>query len=124
MSTEYARLFAPTEAANRGDVDQVPTVLTVLQNVLVLAVGQSLARPADTGRDAANARPENAESQPRAASVTLAVQPDTAQVLFMASQHGTLGLALRAFGDEGQSATTPLLKLQPATPGSGSLAAR
>jgi hypothetical protein len=41
----------------------------------------------------------------------------------MASEQGSLGLALRAFGDESQNSTTPLLKLEPALPGTGNATA-
>ncbi|MQA00173.1 MAG: hypothetical protein GEU80_12755 [Dehalococcoidia bacterium] len=90
-----------------------PTVVTLLQDVLVLAVGQEFTPAVDEGRDPSTLRTEGAEAQPAAGSVTLAINSTQAQKLFMATQEGTLGLALRPFGDESQAALTPELKLEP-----------
>ena len=118
VSTEYGNLFGPFEL-QRGDsaVDDPsdhPTVVTVLQDVLVLAVGQVTTRPLDEERDPATLRTESAEAQPEARSVTLAVAPTEAQSLFLAAQRGTLGLALRSFGDTDSTALNPLFKLESA----------
>ena len=50
--------------------------------------------------------------QPGARSVTLAVSPAQAQLMFFARQEGTLGLAMRAFGDDSFSVLSPEFKLE------------
>ena len=102
VHTKNERLFGPGDVVPEGEEGR-PTVVTVLQDVLVLAVGQTFTPPADAGRDPATPRPENAEAQPGARSMTLAVTPAQAQRMFFASQKGTLGLAMRAFGDDSLS---------------------
>ena len=119
VSTEYRNLFGPFELLStnpdqQNDVEGHPTVITVLQDVLVLAVAQQTTPPIDGERDPATLRTETAEAQPEARSVTLAVDPDQAQELFMAAQRGTLGLALRSFGDTSSTVLTPLFKLDAA----------
>lgn len=116
VSTEYGNLFGPFEllAADNeeNDAEAHPTVITVLQDVLVLAVAQQTTAPLDGSRDPATLRAEGAEAQPEARSVTLAVDPLQAQSLFLAAQRGTLGLALRSFGDTDSTALSPLFKLE------------
>lgn len=75
----------------RGENDSTARVL--LQNVLVLAVGTVSQRPEDK-----QALLEN--------TVTLAVTPEQAEKLSLASEMGTLRLILRAFGDEEIAKTT------------------
>ena len=112
VATTYARLFGPYEVVTPEGAASHPTVMMVLQNMLVLAIGQQFTPIADEGRDPATLRPEDAEAQPGAASVTLAVTPRESLVLFMAAQQGTLGLALRAFGDESENTFAPEFKLE------------
>ena len=114
VATEYRRLFGPSELLGEKDDERHPTVLTVLQDVLVLAVGQEFTPRADQGRDQATLRVDETEPQPGAASVTLAVTLEEAQTLFLAAQEGTLGLALRAFGDDDTQTLNPKLSLAPA----------
>ena len=114
VHTTYVRLFGPGETIPDDDGGR-PIVVTVLQDVLVLAVGQQVAEPADPGRDSATLRSEDAEPQPGARSVTLAVIPAQAQKVFFASQEGRLGLAMRAFGDESVSVLAPEFKLETET---------
>ncbi len=88
--------------------------VTVLQNVQVLAVAQSVQKvvsPTATGNDnqVATAEGGNAglrdgevDPNPSAKSVTLSVTPEGAQLLFLAEQHGQLRLLLRPFGDDSQ----------------------
>ena len=133
VSTTYARLFGPFElvtppvpanSPNTTDdnVSDHPTVVTALQNVLVLAVAQEITPPLDDERDPATLRPADAEPQPEAGSVTLAVTPEQAQTLLMASQHGVLGLALRGFGDTDGATIQPLFQLEPLAPTPSGLA--
>ena len=123
--TERQRVFGPEAvSAERPDEDlgRQPTVVTVLQDVLVLAVGQELADPAE-GRDPASLRADDVAPQPRAVSVTLAVSPKESQVLFMASQEGPLGFAVRAFGDSTQDALAPVSLVEPALERAGQVKA-
>ena len=114
VSADFEDLFGPGEiladSSQKGD----PVVMTILQDVLVLAVGQVLAERSDPDRDRDTFRNDDAEVQPAARSVTLAVSPRDAQLLFMASQEGKLGLSLRPFGEELQRTLDPVLKLTPA----------
>ena len=114
VHTEYERLFGPEDTIPDGQGGR-SIVVTVLQNVLVLAVGQTFTPAADSGRDPATLRSETAEAQPGARSVTLAVTPAQAQKIFFATQEGRFGLAMRAFGDESVSVLTPEFKLESET---------
>jgi len=113
VHTKNERLFGPGDVIPEGDEGR-PIVVTVLQDVLVLAVGQIYTPPADSGRDPATLRPEDAQAQPGARSVTLAVTPAQSQSIFFASQEGTLGLAMRSFGDDSLSVLSPEFKLDAA----------
>lgn len=116
VSTTYDKLFGPGQAATDKDGGK-PIVLTVLQDMLVLAVGQSITDPLEGGRDPATLRPNEAAAQPTAATVTFAVQPSQAQVLFLASGQGALGLVLRPFGESTQQSLEPAVKLEVAGAG-------
>lgn len=121
VSTTYEKLFGPGDVISPADSEGHPMVITVLQNMLVLAVGQEFTPPVDDERDPATLRPEDTLAQPGARSVTLAVTPEQTQLLFMSTQQGTLGLALRAFGDESETVLEPEFKLEPTTSAFGSL---
>lgn len=84
-------------------------VVTIVQDALVLAVGQSQSDALSMSRERGTQRAEGVDPQPDAASITLAVTPEDAQALFMAVTEGSVGLALRSFGD-----TLPV-RVQPAT---------
>jgi pilus assembly protein CpaB len=121
VSTTLERTLGPgTPVTPQLDADLgKPIVLTVLQDMLVLAVGQMVTEPLDPGRDPATLRPGNAEAQPAANSVTFAVRPAQAQALFMAANQGKLGLALRAYGDSSENSLEPSVRLEAA--GSGTI---
>jgi pilus assembly protein CpaB len=84
-------------------------VVTVLQNVEVLAVANEAAKPGATGPEAAIAK-----NQPTGSSknntVTLAVDPSEAQLLFWAETQGKLRLSLRPFGEQATQTVAPLLE--------------
>jgi pilus assembly protein CpaB len=94
--------------------------VTLLQNVVVLAVGQEAQQPAPRPSDGAAAdttsAQKDAKRQPDARTVTLAVGPADAQLLALAQDNGKLWLSLRPAGD----ADTPPLgeQLLPGSPGS------
>jgi len=85
---------APGGAASGGS--SVEVAATVLQNVEVLAVGRSLEQPkAETGgKEGEGAKPQQQAKE--VATVTLAVAPQEAQVLLLASELGSVRLALRS----------------------------
>lgn len=115
VSTEYGSLFGPFDQVARRadgyDPRSHKVVVTTLQDVLVLAVAQVITPPTDEERDAATLRVDEAEPQPKASSVTVAVSPEDAQTLFMATKTGTIGLALRSYGDTGRASLLPALNL-------------
>lgn len=123
VSADFEDLFGPGEILADSSQKSDPIVMTILQDVLVLAVAQELAERTDPDRDRDTFRNEDAGVQPAARSVTLAVSPKDAQLLFMSSQEGKLGLSLRPFGEEQQRILDPVLKLTPADNLSGFLAA-
>jgi pilus assembly protein CpaB len=98
-----------------GGIAGIDKAVTILQDIEVLSVAQEAQEPvpavADasedgaTGEGAATAeavygrRPDDAELQPGARTVTLAVTPSEAQLLAIAQTNGTLWLSLRPFDD-------------------------
>lgn len=95
-------------------------VMTVLQNVEVLAVDQeveeiSLETPSAEGEGEGAAQrvalPQG-EAQPKAVTVTLAVTPEQAQILAKAAEKGSLRLALRPFGEDGEISVPPLTDVE------------
>jgi pilus assembly protein CpaB len=86
--------------------NKVYVAATVLQNVKVLAIGQTAELPQQTsGTSADSLKPSKDVTQ--AKSVTLALTPDEAQKVFLAEQIGTLRLAGRKLGDSGTAAVPP-----------------
>jgi len=90
-------------------------VVTVLQDVEVLAVAQSAQEPVPAADEEAAAQaetdgasttsgqlPENAEPQPSARTVTLALTPEQVQLLALVQEEGSIYLSLRRFGDKAQ----------------------
>jgi pilus assembly protein CpaB len=94
---------------------EVSLTFTLLQNVRVLAVAQDLSpevREPSAGSSSNNgavAETETARANPRAATVTLEVTPQQAQVMASADLLGTLRLSLRPFGDNEQVEVTPII---------------
>jgi pilus assembly protein CpaB len=80
--------------------------LTLLQNVRVLAVDQTLPEETTGGADASAAT--GTDTNPRAGTVTLQVTPDQAQKLALADNFATLRLSLRPFGEDTESPVAPL----------------
>ncbi len=107
LATTLRMLRPPEQRVPNDPNAEQPAVVTVLQNALVLAVGQQHTPPAIDGRDAATLRASTAEAQPGAGSATLAVTPEQAQQIFLAASQGRLGLALRSFGDEAGANVQP-----------------
>jgi pilus assembly protein CpaB len=86
---------------------------TLLQNVKVLAVAQNLPnqpQPAatSTAGGATNPAPNEA-ANPKAATVTLELTPQQAQIMAIADNKATLRLSLRPFGEEGRGQVFPII---------------
>jgi pilus assembly protein CpaB len=99
-----------------GDDDEKDAYFarTILQNVEVLAVAQTVVdTPPEAGTAAADGetvadvqdddgqrvRNTEADPNPGAATVTLSVTPQEAQLIFLAEENATLRLAVRPYGD-------------------------
>ena len=93
-----------------ADAAGVDSSVTALQDIEVLAVGQTTqeALPraeavdgAEPGTDASSGqRPADAEPQPDARTVTLALTPEQAQLLALIQDKGKIWLSLRPFGED------------------------
>ncbi len=103
ISTTHGALFGPGEVITPEDeqIAASPTVFTLLQNVLVLAIGQAFTQPPEAVEEEAELRLEEPVLV-SAGTITLAVPPEDAQLLFFAAGRGTLALALRRFGDDSE----------------------
>jgi pilus assembly protein CpaB len=95
-----------------GDVPK--GTFTILQNVEVLAVANDAEKLGGSGPQASQA---SQNSSPLAVtgsdannSVTLAVDPSQAQLLFLTESEGTIRLALRPFGDDLTQNVAPVLE--------------
>jgi pilus assembly protein CpaB len=78
--------------------------VTLLQNVVVLAVGQEAQQPAprstnSSDANASSAADKDAKRQPEATTVALAVSPADAQLLALAQDNGKIWLTLRPAGE-------------------------
>jgi pilus assembly protein CpaB len=97
-------------------------VHTILQAVEVLAVKQTVvdAVPESVGTPAAGsstsdpsaprARNSEANPQPDAQTVTLALPPDKAQLLYFAEQNGKIRFAVRRYGDIAEKPVDPMIQ--------------
>lgn len=102
----------PKNPSAKEEVEKY-VVMTILQNVEVLAVGQTLEEVvSSTDRSDGGAVQrlpiERPAPDPKATTVTLAVTPLEAQKLFMAEQKGKLKLALRPLGETETPSIRPL----------------
>lgn len=83
--------------------------VTLLQDVTILAVGQSLAKSDEETSTIATKPETDAESRPKAKSVTLEVTPQQAQLLALADEYAVLRLSVRPFGDDGPVGLPPVM---------------
>lgn len=82
------------------------TVVTLLQDVQVLAVAQQVTDPLTSGSSKSSSSSKSSQNDIK--TVTLAVSPDDAQRLFLSDQLGTLRLALHRFGEHDVQPLQPL----------------
>jgi pilus assembly protein CpaB len=102
------------EAFSALDVPANATLtFTLLQDLRVLAVAQTLpsevALPSSGSSDSSSLRGLTSTSSSRAATVTLEVTPQQAQILAVADAQGDLRLSLRAFGDTSTAPVNPII---------------
>jgi pilus assembly protein CpaB len=113
-----------------GNQEDKYFVRTILQNVEVLAVAQTIADvppPADDGTGAAatgssatqtqSARGSEAKPNPEATTLTLLVEPEKAEWVFLAEENGTLRAIVRSFGDSEVPNVRPIIKTELLPPG-------
>jgi pilus assembly protein CpaB len=95
----------------KADSVGVDKAVTIVQGVEVLAVAQEAQEPIPPGADQTatpvpsgqlGERPKDAEPNPDARTVTLAVTPEQAQLLALVYTEGELALSLRSYGDQEQ----------------------
>jgi pilus assembly protein CpaB len=99
-----------------GSIVDNYVVKTILQNVQVLAVAQTIADAAAGGEDTASGgqsgRSSESKPNPEATTLTLLVTPTQAQTLFLAESNGTLRAVVRGFGDSETTELAPAYQNQ------------
>jgi pilus assembly protein CpaB len=96
-------------------------VSTILQNVEVLAVAQTIVdvvpvvgeeNGETVSAESQRARNTEEEPLPDATTITLLVTPEQAELLFLAESNGTLRAVVRGFGDSEQMDVRPVTELE------------
>jgi Flp pilus assembly protein CpaB len=107
--TEPPKPASSTAGAEGEETEQVTLILTVtmLQNVKLLALAQSLTESTVGGNVADDAA--ETDSEPRAATATVELTPQQAQEITWADEFGVLRMEARAVGDEAVVDVTPTL---------------
>ena len=117
-----------------GNEEEAYFVRTILQNVEVLAVAQAITDvppPADgdeteaaaTTSEGQRARGSEADPNPEATTLTLLVDPEKAEWVFLAEANGTLRAIVRGFGDSDTTDVRPIVETELFPPGVGPSAA-
>lgn len=99
-------------APSTGSAKELKAAVTILQNVQVLSVQKTFVDNGVPYDPSVRGTPPDDKS---VSHVTLAVTPDQAQLLWLASQEGKVTLSLRAFGDDAIADLQPVaepLRLQ------------
>lgn len=110
VSAELVRLGTSTGAADPtsplGQNEKPKAAITLIQNIQVLSVQRNYV---DNGvvYDSAT-RGEAVAKDQGVGYITLAVTPEQAQLIWLASQEGKITLALRPFGDDGITELPPV----------------
>lgn len=111
LGTAYAveepQLAAPAEGEEEGPDHQFVLTVTLLQNVKVLGLAQTLTPT--TGGGTLAEELEETDTQPRAATATLQLVPGQAQMITTADENGVLRMDVRAPGDEAIVEVQPTL---------------
>jgi pilus assembly protein CpaB len=111
-------------SGDNAEVLEAFMVDTIMQNIEILAVSQTIVDTVTQRDSTANAdgstttvstgghRARNSESDPdpAAVTVTLALTPQDAQKLFLAESNGTIRLSVRPFGEDGDQPVEPLFE--------------
>lgn len=96
-----------------GNLVENYVVKTILQNVQVLAVAQTIA-DTPAGGDASNGNQSDGTStskaNPEATTLTILVSPEQAELLFLAESNGTLRAVLRGYGDSDVTQVRPIFQ--------------
>lgn len=110
-----------TQAGDGTETRDTSYVQTILQNVEVLAVAQTIVDVAPVGSEedgeaisAQSQRARNTEEEPlpEATTVTLLVTPEQAELLFLAETNGILRAVVRGFGDAEEQDVQPITELE------------
>jgi pilus assembly protein CpaB len=110
-----------SEAGDKKETRDAFYVQTILQNVEVLAVAQTIVDivPVDgeengeaVSSQSQRARNTEEEPLPDAATVTLLATPEQAELLFLAESNGMLRAVLRGFGDAQEQEVRPITELE------------
>ncbi len=107
-ANNYVDILATVKlGSGLGSSNQRVFVTTLLQNVMVLAVGSDLGeiRVTTPEENAMNALAQ--QERQRFSTVTLALTPQQAQDLVLVQDIGDITLALRSFRDENETAAIP-----------------
>jgi pilus assembly protein CpaB len=100
---DYIDILAVYDVQDGDDQRDAFVVQTILQNVEVLAVSQTivdtLGGETTASPNQQRARNTEAPANPEATTLTLLVTPEQVQQLFLSERHGELRYSLRAFGD-------------------------
>jgi pilus assembly protein CpaB len=119
---DYVDIIAVFDVKNsEGNEEEGWFVRTILQNVEVLAVAQTITdvppsadtdgtEAAATDPDGQRARGSEADPNPEATTLTLLVQPEQAEWLFLAESNGHLRAVVRAFGDSDVTEVRPIVE--------------
>jgi pilus assembly protein CpaB len=126
---DYVDVIAVFNVKNAtGELEEAWLARTILQNIEVLAVAQTItevAPPADgngteaaaTDTEAQRARVSDAKPNPEATTLTLLVEPEQAEWVFLAEANGTLRVVLRGFGDSDTKEVKPIVESELLPPG-------
>ncbi|MGD0766359.1 MAG: Flp pilus assembly protein CpaB [Dehalococcoidia bacterium] len=96
-----------------GDEVDAYVVRTLLQNVQVLAVAQTLADVSATGGGGSTSSSgSGSKPNPEATTLTLLVSPEQAEWVFLAESNGTLRAIVRAFGDADVTQVRPIYQTE------------